>query len=234
MRILVTGALGSIGVTAVRDLVAQGHSVRTFDLRTRANQRRSKQLAGRIDVRWGDIRDERQVADAVVDRDAVIHLAAILYPDSEQNPELSEAVNVGGTRNILTAMAASPDQPLLVFPSSIAVHGPSCFDGAARDIDDPISPASHYAWHKVECEKRIRSSEVPWTILRLGAAIEPGVSAKITPLALKTMFNVSLETRLEWIHPSDAGLALANAHALSVLKVSQLRLQRLKLFQFWM
>jgi nucleoside-diphosphate-sugar epimerase len=211
MRVLVTGAFGSIGMASVRALLAHGHHVRTFDLHSRANERRLHDLAGRVDAHWGDIRNAEQVAVAVADQDAVVHLAAILFPDSEADPARSQAVNVGGTRNLLTALQASPRHPALVFPSSIAVYGAGRFDGAPRCATDPVSPGTHYSHHKVACEEMVRRSGVPWTLLRVGAAIEPGASAKITPLALQTMLGVSLATRIEWVHPLDVGRAVANA-----------------------
>ena len=211
MRVLVTGALGSIGMASVRALIALGHHVRTFDLHSRASERRVRILGNGVDVHWGDIRSAEQVAAAVADQDAVIHLAAILFPESEADPGLSREVNVGGTRNVLAAMRAGPRQPALVYPSSIAVYGAGRFGGAPRRASDPVSPGTHYSHHKVACEEMTRSSGVPWTILRVGAAIEPGASAKITPLALQTMLGVSLETRIEWIHPLDVGRAAANA-----------------------
>lgn len=211
MRVLVTGALGSIGMASVRALVAQGHQARTFDLFSRASERRLRDLAGQVDAHWGDIRNPEQVATAVADQDAVVHLAAILFPDSEADPERSHSINVGGTRNIVAAMQASPRQPTIIFPSSVAVYGAGRFSGAPRRADDPLCPGTHYSHHKVACEEMVRRSGLPWSILRVGAAIEPGASAKITPLALQTMLGVSLATRIEWVHPLDVGRAVANA-----------------------
>jgi UDP-glucose 4-epimerase len=211
MRVLVTGALGSIGMASVRALIAQGHQVRTFDLHSRANERRLRAQAPAAEAHWGDIRNADQVAAAVRDQDAVVHLVAILFPDSEANPERSQAINVGGTRNVVTAMQSSSRRPTLVFPSSIAVYGAGRFAGTPRRATDPVSPGTHYSRHKVACEEMVRHSGLPWSILRVGAAIEPGASAKITPLALQTMLGVSLATRIEWVHPEDVGRAIANA-----------------------
>jgi nucleoside-diphosphate-sugar epimerase len=210
MRVLVTGALGSIGMASVRALIMQGHRVRTFDLYSRAKARRLRELAGPVDAHWGDIRNADQVAAAVADQDAVVHLAAILFPDSEVDPERSQSINVGGTRNVLAAMRAGERRPAIVFPSSIAVYGAGRFEGAPRRVSDPLSPGTHYSHHKVACEEMIRRWGLPWSILRIGAAIEPGASAKVTPLALQTMLGVSLATRIEWVHPDDVGRAVAN------------------------
>ncbi len=211
MKVLVTGGLGSLGLAAARELVEQGHRVRCFDLRTRQTRSRSRELAESVEIQWGDIRDPDQVRAAVDGQDVVIHCAGILFPDSDQQPELAQAVNVAGTRHLLDAMQASHRRPALVFASSISVYGWGRFQGEPRRVGDPLNPCTQYAKQKVECEEMLRASRVPWTILRVGAAIEPGASSKLTPLALRTMFAVSLDTRIEWVHPNDVGRAMANA-----------------------
>jgi len=211
MRVMVTGALGSLGMAAIRELLEQGHRVRCFDLRTSATEKQSRELGKSVEVRWGDVCDPGQVAAAVEDQDAVIHCAAILFPESEDQPERARAVNVGGTRTVLDAMSASPKRPTLVFPSSITVYGKGRLEGEPRRADEPVSPSHHYARHKVEGEELIRSSDVPWTILRIGVSVEPGSSAKLTSQTLRTMFEVSLDTRLEYVHPTDVARAMANA-----------------------
>jgi len=211
MKALVTGGLGSLGLAATRELLERGHEVRCLDLRTRQTRRRRRELTGCVELVWGDVCDGDRVRAAVEDRDVVFHCAAILFPDSEQQPDRAQAVNVGGTRNVLAAMASSHRRPALVFPSSISVYGKGRLQGEARRVDDPVNPSTLYSKQKLECEEMIRASGVPWTILRVGAALEPGVSAKLTPLALRTMFDVSLATRIEWVHPRDVARAMVNA-----------------------
>lgn len=211
MQVLVTGAFGSLGMAATHELLERGHRVRCFDLRTRATDKRQRRLGDRVETTWGDICNPAEVTAAVEGQDAVLHLAAILFPDSEKQLERSRAVNVDGTIHVLDAMAASPKRPALVFPSSITVYGKGRFEGEPRRADEPVKPEQHYARHKVECEGRIRASGVPWTILRIGAALEPGASAKVTREALRTMFAVSPDARLEYVHPLDVARAMANA-----------------------
>ncbi len=53
MRVLLTGAFGNIGLHTLRELLAQGHTVRCFDVPSKENQRRARQTAGRFEVTWG-------------------------------------------------------------------------------------------------------------------------------------------------------------------------------------
>lgn len=211
MRVLVTGAFGSIGMVVARELLDRGHRVRCFDLRTETNLRRQRGLDGSAEVMWGDVSDASSVTQAVDAQDAVIHCAAILFPDSEAQLERARAVNVDGTRHVLDAMRQSAQHPMLVFPSSITVYGKGRFEGAPRGPEDPLAPTHHYARHKIECEEMIRASNLAWTIFRIGVCVEPGMSSKLTRESLRRMFEVSLDTRVEYVHPTDVARAMVNA-----------------------
>ena len=219
MKVFVTGGLGSIGQHAVRELVRQGHQVCCFDLQTTANEKAARKLLGpdhavaprigqQLRIVWGDIRDRRDVVQALAEAapDVVIHLAYIIPPGVDRNPTLSREINVGGTANLLSAMTEQPRPPRLVFASSVMVFGDTVSQPPPRRAGEPVQPVELYALHKVECERMIVNSGLTWTILRLGAA--PAVHlGSIDPV----MFEVPLDTRIEFVHPADAGVALANA-----------------------
>jgi nucleoside-diphosphate-sugar epimerase len=98
MRVLLTGALGNLGSLLIDSLLEQGHTVTAFDVKNTANLRIAAQLSNRyasqykdeLDIHWGDIRDEPMVQHLVEAKDAVIHLAAVIAPFSETNPEHSD------------------------------------------------------------------------------------------------------------------------------------------------
>src|SRR6478735_10473014 len=106
MRVLLTGALGNLGRSTIDALLARGHVVRAFDLPTKKNRRVARSLDPRVEVIFGSALSTDDVAKAIVGVDAVIHDAAILPPASEKNPAATHAVNVVGTRNVLTAFEA--------------------------------------------------------------------------------------------------------------------------------
>ena len=78
MRVLLTGAFGNVGVSALEELLPRGHAVRCFDLRTPANERAARRYTGRIEVVWGDLRNPDDLMAAVQDRDVVLHVAFII------------------------------------------------------------------------------------------------------------------------------------------------------------
>lgn len=211
MKVLLTGAFGNVGVSTIDELLRQGHTVRCFDLQTPANIATARRYQGRIDVAWGDLRSPGDVAAAVQGQDVVLHVAFIIPKmsrtgiESELRPDWAEAINVGGTRNLIEAMAAQPIPPKLVFTSSLHVYGRTQHLPPPRRVDDPLQPFEHYSYHKVACEEMIRASRLEWAILRLGATL---------PLAIRLdpgMFDVPLDNRIEFVHTRDVGLALTNA-----------------------
>jgi len=206
VKILLTGAFGNIGQNALAELLNQRHQVRCFDIASKRNVRAAKRYADRVEIVWGDVRRPPDVASAVVGCDAVIHLAAIIPPLSEARPEWAQAINVEGTRALVGAMQAQPTPARLVFASSVSVFGPNSGARRPRRASDPVNATDHYTRHKIACEQIIRSSDLQWAILRLGV-VPPIRLGHIDPV----MFEISLDSRLEYVNSRDVGLALANA-----------------------
>lgn len=211
MRILLTGAFGNIGTHTLPQLLADGHTVRCFDVATPANRRVANGWQKKVEILWGDLRHPADVAAAVQGQDLVVHLAfvvprlSVTGVNSEDRPDWARAVNVGGTLNLLAALQACPQPPRLIFASSLHVYGRTQHLPPPRRVSDPVQPVEHYAWHKITCEEMVKASTVPWTILRFGAAmpvrliVDPG------------LFDVPLDNRIEYVHAHDVGIAIAHA-----------------------
>ena len=210
-KILLTGAFGNIGVSTLKALTGRGHLLRCFDLPTPANREVADQFkhASSVDIQWGDICNPSDVTSAVAGMDVVLHIAGIVPPLSEKNSEMAKAVNVDGTRNLIEAMKrpVHVGEPMsLVFCSSISVLGRNRDHSRLAAIDEPVAPSDHYSHHKVECENLIRNSGLRWCILRLGA-VPPVRIGQFDPI----MFEIALDSQVEFVHTADVGLALANA-----------------------
>ena len=210
MRVLVTGAFGTLGRAAVRTLLADGHRVRCLDVPTRGNRRAARRLGDRVEVAWGDVRDAVSVAAAVAGQEGVIHDAALLPPATERTPELARAVNVEGTRNLLRALEAEPARPPVVFPSSITVFGPDPTRTRPVRPGDPVRATDRYTEHKLEAEAMLGAAAVPAVILRVAVSVDPATRSGDVE-ALGTLFAMDPDTRLEWIHPDDVARAQVNA-----------------------
>jgi nucleoside-diphosphate-sugar epimerase len=209
VRILVTGAFGNIGAATLHELLEAGHAVRGFDLDTKRNREVARTFDGRVEPCWGDVARPESVAKAVEGCDAVIHDAALLWPGSERDPALTHAVNVDGTRNVIAACEAQPMPPRLVFASSCSLFGPSAGNEPPTRADDPVVTSDAYTRSKAAGEELLRASTLDWVILRFAAT--PPVETSSDHLDLEQFFATDPDTRIEYLHRLDAGLAQTRA-----------------------
>ncbi len=213
MRILLTGAFGNIGKDVLTLLLRLGHRVKCFDIANERNRKifssfsRKPPEARRLELCWGDIRNEADVQQALRDVQAVIHLAAIIPPLSEKEPDSARAVNVGGTENLIRLAERLVPLPRFVFASSVSVYGPRMTDPPPRKAEDALNPTDHYSSHKVECERMLRQSPLPWTILRIAAVSVSDLNGGIDPI----LFEIPLDQRIEFVHAKDVARACVNS-----------------------
>lgn len=210
--VLLTGAFGNIGSLAIRELLSQGYRVVAFDKASDITRKNAKAFADTdIRIAWGDITVKADVESALQGVDAAIHFAGIFPPLSENNPKLSEAVNVTGTRHIVEAMEVSATAKRLIFASSIAVYGKQ--QGRIPPplkASDTLVPTDFYGKHKAECESIIQRSNLHWSILRISAC-PPVNIANMGSFKGAPIFESHPDSRLEVIHPADAALGFVNA-----------------------
>ncbi|MFA5367482.1 MAG: NAD(P)-dependent oxidoreductase, partial [Dehalococcoidia bacterium] len=205
MKVLVTGAFGNIGTNVVRSLLEQGQQVRCFDVKTEASEAKAGEFEGKADLCWGDIRNADDVAAAVKGQDVVAHLAAIIPIASEVNPDLAREVNVGGTQNVVNEAKKLSPQPKIILASSTTVFGYTQDREPPVKVNDPVNPTNNYTRTKVECEKMVQESGLAWCIMRFANV----ASIQFTPNPM--LFYIDLDSRMEFIHTKDAGIAVANA-----------------------
>jgi nucleoside-diphosphate-sugar epimerase len=208
IRILLTGASGAVGFEAFKELLQrnQRYKVRILSLDSLVERRFFKPFRDKIEIIWGDIRDQKVVETAVNGTDVVLHVAGIIPPLADHKPELALDVNVFGTRNLVDAIRKQLKPPKLIFTSSISVYGDRLSNPDIY-VSDPLNPSEgdEYAKTKIEAENIIKNSGIRWSIFRLcGILVE---RLKIQPL----MFHMPLGTALEWCHPLDVGYALVEA-----------------------
>jgi nucleoside-diphosphate-sugar epimerase len=139
MNILVTGGSGFIGTNLVSELMKNGHRVVIFDKRKSAVFPDHCILA--------DMRDQNKLTEALVEIDAVYHLAAE-HHDNVQPETLYYDVNVGGARNLVSALKKN-NVKKLIFTSSAAVYG---INAGEPDETSPINPFNDYGKSKYDAE----------------------------------------------------------------------------------
>ena len=208
-RILITGASGTVGSALLEQIMdyESRYDVTVFEMDTGANRRKFKKYTGRITCIFGDITDPQALETACREKDAVIHLAAVIPPLADKNKSLAYRVNVLGTRNLIEALETYSPGAFFLYASSISVYGDRLHDPEIK-VGDPLIPSDgdYYAQTKIEAEAIIRNSRLDWSIFRL-TAIMGDKNHKISPI----MFHVPLETKMEIATPQDTGRAFLHA-----------------------
>lgn len=138
---LVTGAAGFIGSALVRALLAEGHWVRAFDNLSTGDRENLAEVAGSIDFREADLRDQDVLRDACRCVEYVLHEAALAsVPRSVAQPEATHENNVTGTLNLLVA-ARDAGVKRVIFAGSSSVYGDTPVLPKREDMfPNPISP----------------------------------------------------------------------------------------------
>ena len=202
MEFLVTGGAGRLGVALCNLISISGETAKAFDLPFVRWE--GFQIVTDIEIFKGDVTDPISVSEACEDVDVVIHLAAILPPKSEVDKELTFRINVEGTRNIVENLKQE-EHVRLVFASSISTYGVTAHQ--PPPIIEGQLQRSHniYSESKIEAEQLIRSSGIPYTILRIAPIAVPDL------VELPDIVPYRADQRVEFVHVDDAAWALFEA-----------------------
>lgn len=169
-KVLIIGGAGFIGSNLAKSLTERGYQVFIYD-NFSSGRIANLKFIGNTQIIKGDILNRRKISSCIkkVQPSTIFHLAAIHYiPDCNKNPKKTYRVNVSGTRNILTAIAALNFKPLFVFISSAAVYANS--PNALKEVSKP-RPICIYGKTKLLGEKITKqicmNKQVPFVMIRL-------------------------------------------------------------------
>ncbi|MBI1862255.1 MAG: NAD-dependent epimerase/dehydratase family protein [Deltaproteobacteria bacterium] len=154
--ILVTGGTGFIGGAVVRALVARRERVRTLDNDWRGSRASLSDIAEKIEIVNGDIRDPLVVFEASRGVKSVIHLAAVNGTENFYNrPDLVLEVGVKGIVNVIDAARASGVENLFVMSTSEVYQTAPIVptdESAPMVVPDPLNPRYSYGSSKIISE----------------------------------------------------------------------------------
>ncbi len=151
MDLLVTGGAGFIGSHLVEGLVARSCGVRVFDNYSSGTPARLAHLGDAVRLIEGDVRDGDALAVAAEGVKTIFHLAALVsVTHSVEQPQLTYAINLDGTLNVLEA-ARRCGVRRVVLASTCAVYGDSVrLPVRESELPAPLSP---YAASKLAAEE---------------------------------------------------------------------------------
>jgi uncharacterized protein (TIGR01777 family) len=185
MRVVITGATGTIGVALSSALHARGDSVVAL---SRDAERGRQVLGANADVvAWPDPLGTAAPADALRGADAVVHLLGepIAQRWSDASKSRIRESRVLSTRNLVSALNALPDDErpgVLVSQSATGYYGPR----GDEPLDESASAGSDFlaevviAW---EYEARQADPKMRVALTRTGVVLSPsgGALAKMLP-----------------------------------------------------
>lgn len=175
-RVLVTGASGFIGSAVVAALARDGYAVRAAVRRPHLSFPDGVEVVQHPDL--AEAFDWQPLLQGV---DQVVHLAGIAHTGRGVDRASYDRVNRQATAQLATA-AAQAGVKHLVFVSSIRAQCGPAADHALTERDDP-APTDAYGASKLAAEEAVRSSGVPFTILRPALLYGPGVKGNFALLA---------------------------------------------------
>ncbi len=210
MKILVTGSEGFIGSHLVEALVKQGHSVRAFVLYNSFNswgwlEQLPPEILDAIEVFTGDIRDPFGVKKAMLDCDAVMHLAALIaIPYSYHSPDTYVDTNIKGTLHVVQAARELGIQKV-IHTSTSEVYGTARFVPITEE--HPLQGQSPYSATKIAADQLALSYYyafgTPVCVMRPFNTYGPRQSARaVIPTIITQIAAGKSQLKLGALHPT--------------------------------
>jgi len=200
---LITGGAGSVGRQLAGMFLAEGRSVRIFDLPFMDFSGLEEEP--NVEVVKGDITEKSAVEKAVDNVGGVLHLAALLPPTSERDRDKTFAVNVEGTRNISESLKSQHSSATLVFTSSISTYGDTSKEPELIKINQLQNAIDIYAESKIAGEQILIGSGVNFVILRIASIAVPAFLEPPEP------WPFTADQRVEMVHRDDVADAIKSA-----------------------
>ena len=160
---LVTGAAGFIGSNICLQFLEQGKKVRALVL---PNDKSVKYIPEDVEICLGDLCDEKSLDDFFTvpegTHSVVIHCASMVTVDPAYNEKLM-AVNVTGTRNMITKCLAHPECDKMVYVSSTGAIPEAPMGTKIKEVDkfepnDPTKVIGAYSQSKAKASQMIMDS----------------------------------------------------------------------------
>lgn len=210
MKVLVTGADGFIGSHLTEALTRSGHDVRAFVLYNSFNSwgwldSCEDDVKDHFEVFAGDIRDPYGVRTAMMDCDAVLHLAALIaIPYSYHSPETYVDTNIKGTLNVVQA-ARDLGIKKIIHTSTSEVYGTAQFVPITEN--HPLQGQSPYSASKIAADQIAMSFYLtfgtPVSVVRPFNTYGPRQSARaVIPTIITQIANGKRDINLGSTHPT--------------------------------
>jgi dihydroflavonol-4-reductase len=204
MKALVTGATGFVGSHLVEAL--QSRSIEVTAL-ARSATKAAELVRRGVRVVSGDLDQLAGLDEAVRDQDVVYHVAGMV---AARNEAEFLRCNRDGTSNLLAA-AQRQGKPRFILVSSLAAAGPAQRGTPLLGTESP-RPVTAYGRSKLAAEQIVRTSALPWSIVRPPIVYGPRDREvlkmfRLAKLGLAPVFGDGRQ-ELSAVHAADLAQAL--------------------------
>lgn len=160
---LVTGAAGFLGSNICAQLLEKGEKVRALVL---PNDKSIKYIPKEVEICLGDLCDEASLEEFFSipkgEHSVIIHCASMVTVDPAYSEKLM-AVNVSGTRNIITKCLAHPECLKMVYVSSTGAIPELPMGTKIKEVDkfepnDPTKVVGAYSQSKAKASQMVMDS----------------------------------------------------------------------------
>lgn len=205
LKILVTGAGGSLGAACVEEALARGHAVVALT-------RHPSEFPSGVTVWTCDLTDGLP-REALAGVDAVIHTAASMSND----PATLERDTIEATKALRSSIERLPERPLVVLASTILVYDAELAQPVNVDestaLERRVESREPYLRAKMTQEQCLQDSGLTTWALRIGAVYNDGIfwNAHIGFRSGRILVSLGRAGEVPMVHVKDAASALVNA-----------------------
>lgn len=217
MKVALAGATGNMGRETLKEIlkIDEIELVRILvlpkDKIYKTLIKQNKKHKHKIEVLFGNLKDQ-EICDAFVDGvDYVLNLAAVIPPHSDKNPQNAVDCNEIGVDRLVSSIERRDKQPKFIHISTLALYGNRNYNHPFVRVGDPllVSPFDIYSATKMRGEFRVLESSIKvWAIIRQTAVLHMNMLKDNMSDGL--MFHTCFNAPLEWVTAHDSGVLLRN------------------------
>lgn len=217
MKIVLTGATGNMGRETLKEIlkIDEVELVRILvlpgDKRYKILIKQNKTYKHKIEIIFGNLKDQETCDRLVADIDYVLNLAAVIPPHSDKYPQRAIDCNEIGVNCLVSSIEKLDKQPKLIHISTLALYGNRNHIHPFARVGDPllVSPFDIYSATKLRGEFRVLESNVKmWAVIRQTAMLHMNMLKDNMSDGL--MFHTCFNAPLEWVTAHDSGVLIAN------------------------